>query len=54
MNSINKMFGKKYQMLCSSILKFNFKSDSGILAYLNGKSFVLDSNNIRKKFTGSS
>ena len=31
---INKKIGKKYQMLCSYILKFNFKSDSGILEYL--------------------
>ena len=41
-NEINKKFGKKYQMLCSYILKFNFKDDSGILEYLNGKEFVLD------------
>lgn len=40
-NDINKKFGKKYQMLCSYILKFNFKTDSGILDYLNGKEFVL-------------
>lgn len=45
MNEINKKFGKKYQMLCSSVLKFNFKTNSGILNYLNGKSFVLDNNN---------
>ena len=45
-NSINKIFGKKYQMLCSYILKFKFKSDSGILNYLNGKSFVLDCNDL--------
>ena len=29
--NINKKFGKKYQMLCSYILKFNFKTDSGFL-----------------------
>lgn len=40
-NDINKKFGKKYQMLCSYILKFDFKTDSGILDYLNGKEFVL-------------
>jgi len=45
-NDINKKFGKKYQMLCSYILKFNFKTDSGILEYLNGKEFVL--NNVLK------
>ena len=43
-NDINKKFGKKYQMLCSYILKFNFKSDSGFLNYLNGKEFVLNNN----------
>jgi 23S rRNA pseudouridine955/2504/2580 synthase len=36
-NEINKKFGKKYQVLCSYKLKFNFKGDSGILEYLNGK-----------------
>ena len=41
-NSINKQFGKKYQMLCSYVLKFNFKTDNGILDYLNGKKFVLN------------
>lgn len=39
-NEINKKFSKKYQMLCSYILKFNFKTDSGILNYLNGKEFI--------------
>jgi len=41
-NDVNKRFGKKYQMLSSYILKFNFKTDSGILNYLNNKEFVLD------------
>ena len=41
-NEINKKFGKRYQMLCSYVLKFNFKSDSDILNYLNGKRFVLE------------
>ena len=41
-NEINKKFGKKYQMLCSYILKFNFENDSGILNYLNGKEFILN------------
>ena len=40
-NSVNKQFGKKYQMLCSYILKFNFKTDSSILNYLNNEIFVL-------------
>ena len=36
-NEINKKFGKKYQELKNYILKFNFKTDGGILNYLNGK-----------------
>ena len=38
-NDINKRFNKKHQMLCSYKLKFNFKSDSSILNYLNS-SFI--------------
>lgn len=41
-NKVNKKFSKKYQMLCSYVLKFDFKTDSGILNYLNGKSFILE------------
>lgn len=41
-NDINKKFNKKSQMLCSYILNFDFKSDSGILNYLDSRSFVLD------------
>ena len=44
-NDINKKFHKKYQMLCSYILKFNFETDSGILNYLNGKDFILKTAN---------
>ena len=43
-NDINKKFGKKYQCLKSYILRFNFKTDSGILNYLNGKEILLDKN----------
>lgn len=38
-NEINKKFNKKYQMLCSYKLKFNFNTPSGILEYLNSKEF---------------
>ncbi|MBO4951002.1 MAG: RluA family pseudouridine synthase [Clostridia bacterium] len=31
--------GTKYQMLCSKKLQFTFKTDSGILSYLDGKEF---------------
>ena len=40
-NQINKAFGKNTQMLCSYKLKFNFATPSGILEYLNRKSFTL-------------
>ena len=46
-NKINKKYGKKYQALCSYIIKFNFKTDSNLLNYLNGKEFILD---VSKKF----
>ncbi len=38
-NKVNRSLGFKYQALCSYKLKFNFKSDAGILQYLNGKCF---------------
>lgn len=34
-NEINKKFNEKYQMLCAYKLKFNFKTDAGMLNYLN-------------------
>lgn len=40
-NEINKKFKKSTQMLCSSKLKFNFTTNSGILDYLNGKEISL-------------
>ena len=45
-NEINKRFGKKYQMLCSYKLKFNFKSESGRLSYLSGKKIELNNINM--------
>ncbi len=45
-NEINKQFGKKYQMLSSYKLKFNFQSESGILSYLKGKEIKLKNINI--------
>lgn len=36
-NDINKLFGKKYQELCSYKIKFNFKGESGVLSYLDSK-----------------
>ena len=41
-NDINKKFSSKTQKLCSYMLKFNFKTDSDILNYLNDKVFSID------------
>lgn len=40
-NAINKQFGYKVQQLTSFSLSFHFKTDSGILNYLNQKSIYL-------------
>ncbi len=40
-NADNKRFGMKHQALCSYKLIFNFTSPSGILEYLNKKSFTI-------------
>lgn len=37
-------------MLCSYILKFNFKTDAGHLDYLSEKSFKLDTNSLKDFF----
>ena len=44
LNDINKKFSSKTQKLCSYMIKFNFKTDSDILNYLNGKVFSIDCN----------
>ena len=41
MNEINKKFNKKSQELTAYKLIFNFRTDSGILKYLNGKEFSI-------------
>ena len=40
-NSVNKDFGFKFQQLKAYELKFDFKTDSGILNYLNTKTFKI-------------
>ncbi len=45
-NSLNRSFGYKYQALCSYKLKFNFKSDAGVLNYLKDKEFEIKSDKI--------
>ncbi len=42
LNDVNKKFSAKTQKLCSYRLKFNFKTDSDILNYLNGKEFSIN------------
>ena len=42
LNDINKKFSAKTQKLCSYMLKFDFKTDSGILNYLEDKEFSID------------
>ena len=44
LNDINKKFSAKTQKLCSYKLKFNFKTDSDVLNYLNGREFSIDCN----------
>ena len=41
-NEINKRFGYRTQQLRSYKLKFNFRTDAGILNYLNGKEIKLN------------
>lgn len=43
-NDINKKHKASTQLLCAYKLKFNFKSDSGMLDYLNGKEFKIEPN----------
>lgn len=47
-NSINKQFGYSKQYLYSYLIKFNFKSVSGCLEYLNNKIICLDIQKIEK------
>ncbi len=42
-NSINKKYGVKTQALCSNRLTFDFKTEAGILEYLNNKTFCTKS-----------
>ena len=43
---VNKKFKYKYQQLCSYSLKFCFKTDAGILNYLNNKNVPMGTENI--------
>ena len=45
----NKQFGEKHQALCSYKLVFKFKSDAGMLQYLNNNTFALKNIEFVKK-----
>lgn len=46
----NRQYKENGQLLCSYKLKFNFKNDSGILNYLNGKVFSITETEFVKKY----
>lgn len=47
-NEINFKFKLKTQLLCSRKIIFNFETSSGILEYLNGKSFEIRDNLLKQ------
>ena len=47
---LDKTYGETKQALCSYKLVFNFKTDAGILEYLNGQSFQLTDIPFRQKY----
>lgn len=49
-NKINKQYGFKYQALCSYKLIFSFKTDAGILSYLDKKEFTVPKPQFAKDF----
>lgn len=49
-NRENKKAGYTYQALCSYKTAFLFKTDGGVLNYLNGKTFAIDNIDFVKKF----
>ena len=51
-NAVNKQYGMKYQALCSYKLVFSFKTPSGALEYLNGKTFTIKDVPFKEKLFG--
>ena len=45
-NAADKKKGYKYQALCSYKLRFAFKTDAGVLNYLNGKEFSISKKDV--------
>jgi 23S rRNA pseudouridine955/2504/2580 synthase len=48
----NKIYGEKYQLLCSYRLAFSFQTDGGALEYLNGRAFSLPRVDFAEKYFG--
>ena len=49
---INRTYGESHQLLCSYRLKFMFKTDAGLLNYLNYRDFKLESIDFVTKYFG--
>jgi len=49
---LDKKYGEAKQALCSYKLTFNFKTDAGILKYLQGQTFELKDISFRSKYFG--
>jgi len=47
---LDKMYGETKQALCSYKLIFDFKSDAGVLEYLNGQAFQLTNIQFKEKY----
>ena len=47
---INKPYGESHQALCAYKLVFSFRSDAGMLSYLNGKTFELTNTPFAEKY----
>ena len=48
--SVNRKYGETAQLLCSYRLRFDFPADAGLLQYLKGKEFAVDSVAFQKKY----
>lgn len=49
-NAENKKYGIRHQALCSYKLQFEFKTEAGVLSYLNGKEFTVQDVWFEKEF----
>ena len=49
---VNRTYGEAHQLLCSYRLKFNFKTDAGVLEYLRYRDFKLENIDFVAKYFG--